>query len=127
MQDALILTSTTQVPIITADCKLVHNANSDSLQSINVVLRMSRAFFLKSVALTPILLNLMEQGGLSAVRGKALITLQLICKFSPSVLTGITEKRLPTTLVRVLASIISEQETHPEKVLSCHTSQKLLF
>ena len=98
------------------------NVNSDvsqaNLQSINVVLRMSRTFFMKSAALTPILLNLMEQGALSAVRGKALLALQLICKFSPSILASLTEKRLPTLLVRVLAPIITEQEAHPEKVLN---------
>lgn len=89
-----------------------------NMQSINVALRMSRNFFLKSPALVPILMNLTEQAGLSAVRGKALLTAQLLSAASPTILASLTEKRLPSLLLRVLAPIFDTQEADPLKMLS---------
>lgn len=88
-----------------------------NLQSINVALRMSRNFFLKSPALVPILMNLTEQAGLSAVRGKALLAAQLLSSASPAILATLTEKRLPSLLLRVLAPIFGANEADPLRQL----------
>jgi hypothetical protein len=94
-------------------------ANSPAnLQAINVALRMSRSFFLKSPTLLPQLLNLIEQGGLSAIRGKALIAAQLISATSPPILASLAERRLPGLLLRAIAPVLSAQEADPSKALN---------
>jgi hypothetical protein len=89
-----------------------------NLQAINVALRMVRSFFLKSPTLLPHLVNMMEQGGLSAIRGKALIAAQLICVFSPQILSSLAERRLPNLLVRALSPVLAAQESEPNKPLA---------
>ena len=65
-------------------------------------LRPIRQFFLKSVTLCTSILKLIEHGNSTAVRSKALLTAQLLCRFQPSLLVTFTEKRLPFTLVKLI-------------------------
>ena len=47
-----------------------------------------RNLILRPETLLPSLLRLIDQGGSSAVRAKALIAAQLLCRYSPSLLIG---------------------------------------
>jgi len=92
-----------------------HNANTldtTTVQSISATLRLPRAYFTKSTAILPILLNLSEQGALSAVRGKALLTCQLLCTHNTQFLAVLTERRLPNLLLRVLSPVFAALETN---------------
>jgi hypothetical protein len=78
-------------------------------QSVNVALRLSRGFFIKSTSTVPVVVQLIEQGASSAVKGKALLAAQLLCKHQPVALATLGERRVPLVLVRVLEPIISQQ------------------
>jgi hypothetical protein len=47
-------------------------------------------------SVTQSLLKLSEHGASNTIKGKALIALQLICRYSPQTLFALTEKKLPT-------------------------------
>jgi hypothetical protein len=87
------------------------NDSSAISQSINNSLRSTRIYFLKSQTLIPMLVKLVEQGGSTAVRGKALICIQLLCKQSPDLLASISERRLPSIIFRILEPVISQQQS----------------
>lgn len=92
-----------------------NNTNTTDIttaQSISATLRLPRAYFTKSTAILPILLNLSEQGALSAVRGKALLTCQLLCTHNTQFLAVLTERRLPSLLLRVLSPVFATLETN---------------
>jgi len=82
----------------------------DDVKTVNVVLRMTRNFFIKSSSMAPILMHLIEQGGLSAVRSKALLTAQLISRHYSGMLALLAERRLPSFLMRVIAPTLTEIE-----------------
>lgn len=95
-----------------------NNNNADvidatMLASINATLRLSRSYFLKSNTILSILSTLTEQGALSAVRGKALLTCQLLCAHNTLFLQQLSERRLPNLLLRVLSPVFSALETEP--------------
>ena len=85
--------------------------NSVISQAINSSLRSTRIYFLKSQTLIPILVKLVEQGGSTAVRGKALICIQLLCKQSPDLLASLSERRLPSIIFRILEPVLSHQQS----------------
>lgn len=72
-------------------------------------LRTTRQFFLKSPNMTAILLRLVEHGASSAVRAKALLAIQLICRHQPSLLSTLTEKRFSACLIRILEPNLASQ------------------
>ena len=83
----------------------------DDIKTVNIVLRFTRNFFIKSPSLVPILLNLIEQGGLSAIKGKALLTTQLISKYHPSIFVLLIERRLSSLLLRLVTPILANYYT----------------
>lgn len=79
------------------------NALADS------ALRSTRLFFLKAPTLVSSLLRLIEQGGSAPVRAKALLLAQLLCSHLPSLLATLSERRLPSALVRLLEPLAVSQ------------------
>jgi hypothetical protein len=73
-----------------------------------------RSYLLKAHAvLVPTLFRLIEQGGLIAIRGKALLVLQLLCVHHPAlVLPSLSERRLSSILQRVLEPMLSTLPTN---------------
>jgi hypothetical protein len=57
---------------------------------VQKVLRPVRKAFVKPEGALPSILRLIEQGGSSAVRAKALFAAQVLCRYSPALLSGIT-------------------------------------
>lgn len=88
---------------------------SESNNAAGVVLRLARSFFLRSVSLLSQLLRLAEQGASSAVRGKALLTIQLLCSHSPILLTNLGEKRFPSLLVRALEPLFVQARAQQQQ------------
>jgi len=69
-------------------------------------LRSTRQFFLRSATLVPIILKLVETGGSTAVRAKALLTAQLLCDHQPALLSQFCERRLPAILMRLVEPLV---------------------
>ena len=69
-------------------------------------LRSTRQFFLRSATLVPTILKLVETGGSTAVRAKALLTAQLFCDHQPALLTQFCERRLPSILMRLVEPLV---------------------
>ena len=64
--------------------------------AVDRVLHSLREHILRAPSILPSLVRLIDQGGSSAVRGKALITAQLLCRQSPGLLAiFLGERRLP--------------------------------
>ena len=114
----LVFTIPLQLPNNISNEMIEYMNNRNNIQAINVTLRMSRNFFLKSPTLIPLIMNLVEQGGMSAIRGKSLLTVQLLCSTSPTILTSLSERRLPNILIRALSPVITAQEADSNKPLS---------
>ena len=114
----LVFTIPLQLPNNISNEMIEYMNNRNNIQAINVTLRMSRNFFLKSPTLIPLIMNLVEQGGMSAIRGKSLLTVQLLCSTSPTILTSLSERRLPNILMRALSPVITAQEADSNKPLS---------
>jgi hypothetical protein len=75
-----------------------HSAIEDSLRSI-------RFYFLQiSTQLFVILCRLIDQGGSVAIKGKALLTIELICRYQPSLLSSLGEHRLQHILTKLFDS-----------------------
>ena len=81
--------------------------NSTVALTASSILKPFQQFFLKTPAMVPTLLRLIEQGGSSAVRAKALITFQLVCSHRVTILT---EHRLPSALMRMIEPYISNAD-----------------
>ena len=81
--------------------------NSSAAMTASTILKPFQQFFLKTPAMVPTLLRLVEQGGSSAVRAKALITFQLLCSHRVTILT---EHRLPSALMRMIEPYISNAD-----------------
>ena len=81
--------------------------NSAAALTPSTILKPFQQFFLKTPAMVPTLLRLVEQGGSSAVRAKALITFQLLCSHRVTILT---EHRLPSALMRMIEPYISNTD-----------------
>ena len=64
-------------------------------------------YFLRTSAMVPTLLRLVENGGSLALRAKALLSVQLMCRHRHAVLT---EHRLPTILMRLIDPYIAQSE-----------------
>jgi hypothetical protein len=75
--------------------------------AVDAAFRTVRQSFLQSPVLMPSLLRLVEQGGSSAVRAKALLAVQLLCRHNPVLLSPLSERRLPMALVRMLERFTS--------------------
>ena len=70
--------------------------SSPRIIAVDQVLHTLREHILRTPSILPSLVRLIDQGGSSAVRGKALITAQLLCRQSPSLLAiFLGERRLP--------------------------------
>ena len=67
----------------------VHTSDID----VDKTLSSLRNSILRPETLLPSLLRLIDQGGSSAVRAKALIAAQLLCRYSPSLLIGTYSNR----------------------------------
>lgn len=88
-----------------------HKAAEDAgavVQGVNVALRLTRSFFLKAASTIPTVVKLAEQGASSAVRGKALLTAQLLCRQAPQSLITLGERRMPQLLARVLEPVVAQ-------------------
>ena len=66
---------------------IINSENSPEID-VDKILHTLRDSILQPETILPSLLRLIEQGGSSAVRAKALIAAQLLCRHSPSLLVG---------------------------------------
>jgi len=92
--------------------------NSSAAMTASTILKPFQQFFLKTPAMVPTLLRLVEQGGSSAVRAKALITFQLLCSHRVTILT---EHRLPSALMRMIEPYISNADMSTSNIQNTST------
>ena len=84
-------------------------ASTGSNSIDGIALKPIRAYLLKAGGLLPVLPRLIEQGGSSATRAKALLSCQLLCLHNHSVLSLLAEKRLTYVLMRSLEPVLTYQ------------------
>jgi hypothetical protein len=85
-------------------------SNSQSVVC-DAALKPLRFYFVKSQSqLLPVLSRLADQGGSSAIRGKATLAIELICRFQPSLLMGLSDCRFQHVLSKLLEH--DEDERH---------------
>jgi len=71
-------------------------------------LNASRNVLAKNKGMIQFLIRLAEHGASNTIRSKSLLSLQLLLRFSPCLMTGVGEKRLPSILARIVDPISKE-------------------
>jgi hypothetical protein len=81
----------------------IHSTPQSQLTSIDESLRSIRYYFLQiSNQLFVILCRLLDQGGSIAIKGKAVLAIELICRYQPILLSSLCELRLQNILTKIL-------------------------
>lgn len=90
--------------------------SSPQLSALEDSLRSIRYYFLQiSTQLFVILCRLIDQGGSVAIKGKALLTIELICRYQPTLLSSLCEHRLQHILSKLFDSNQSFGQDNKQK------------